>query len=158
MLLSMLTLSKNGERGPVTAKIGQFWPVFDLFWSQSPLVDSTWALRWLLNYLKSFARSLSNIFGLYTALVPPHIAHSCQKCCNLYPKNGKNGRITREFAHFLTIYISHWGGCLNYIISFFRPQFKFLGIKWCWYLCTLPIHAKIVVMYVQKMPKMATKP
>ena len=86
----MLTLSKNGKRGPVTANLDIFLPVFDLFWSQSPLVNSTWGLRWLLNYLKSFVKSLSNIFLLFTALVPPHIANSCQNCFNLYPKNVKN--------------------------------------------------------------------
>ena len=151
MLLSMLTLSKNGHRGPVAAKFGHFWPVFDLFWSQSPLVGSAWALRWLLNCLSSLTRSLSNMFELYMALVPPHTTRSCQNCCNVYPKMSKMN--AKQESLLLSHNLSHLDGCLNFIKSCVRSQSTVLGHYMMLDLCALPIHAKIVAVHVPKTSK-----
>ena len=143
MLLSMLTLSKNGkQQGPVKAKFGQFWSVFDLFWSQSPLVDSTWALRWLLACLKSSARFLSNIFGLYTAFVSPHIVHIHAKIVAIYTPKVPKMNAKLESLLFFSQFKSF--GCLFQLYLFNHlsdPNQLFLGIRWRWYLCTLSTHS-----------------
>ena len=49
-------------------------------------------------------------------------------------------------------------GCLTVLNSFLGPNQPILGSVWHWRLNILPSHAKVVVIYAPKMPKMATKP
>ena len=112
---------------------------------------ATWALRWLLNCLHFFVRFLSNIYGLEIALVPPQPAHSCQNCCNLYSKNAKNGRKTREFALFTILVM--WMAVETLLNHLLVSNQLFLGSRWRWYLYTLPVHSKIVAIDSPKMQK-----
>ena len=54
------------------------------------------------------------------ALLPPHPAHSYQNCCNICPKNAKNGLKTRQFALFFATWVT--GQPVDHLKSFRRPQ------------------------------------
>ena len=118
------------------------WDMSHLRDDASPLWDQLWGCGtwglWRSDCQGTGGRSIPVSW-------PPDFTAVVRRYCN--SKYTKNCRKTREFAPFC--HLSQLSGCINFVRSFLDSSQLGVGSRWCWYLWTLPIHAKNIAIYVK---------